>query len=433
MAQTNQFLSKAGLEKLIQLIKANFANLSEDEQINGEWTFNKGIVLTDIGIKGAEPPIEGQVWDTNGGKVVIEDEIKKSETIQAIQTAIEGKLDKGELDDTLFSVVTELPSTNIKQHIYLKKTGDTANNKYAEYIYTGNLPINETNVYNESNWEKLGELSAKTDLTGYAKLDAGTETNLQTFTGHNKFSKIIQSSGIKSAEDATLEDKHTGSVKAWTTDGKVIDLSDYASLVAAKYPFKFKTFGVVPNGTIEYTGTAITPTISWTYENDRHKITEQKITGNGLTKTADPSDRQKVWDAVIPEANTPIKFSMVSKADGGSKTAEPGYYVSITAVHRSYSGTIPASQSTITADQIKQLSESKVVNGKSRTVTIATNYSKGVFCYPTYFGTLNSIILNNMNGISGYDVITVNDVNGTSYYAYIQKVADTSTNSYTLK
>lgn len=432
MAQTNQFLSKTGLTKLIQLIKTNFANLSEDEQINGAWTFNKGITLTDVGIKSAEPPIDGQVWDTQGRKVVIEDEIKKSTTIKSIQTAIEGKLDKGELDDTLFSVVTELPQTNIKQHIYLKKTGDTANNKYAEYIYTGNLPINETNVYNESNWEKLGELSAKTDLTGYAKLDAGTETNLQTFKGHNKFSKIIQSSGIKSAEDATLEDKHTGSVKAWTTDGKVIDLSDYASLVAEKYPFKFKTFGVVPNGTIEYTGTAITPTISWTYENDRHKITEQKITGNGLTKTVDPDDRQKVWDAIIPEANTPIKFSMVSQAEDSSEPAKTSE-VSITAVHRSYSGTIPANQSTITADQIKQLSESKVVNGKSRTVTIATNYSKGVFCYPTYFGTLNSIILNNMNGISGYNVITVNDVNGTSYYAYIQKVADTSTNSYTLK
>lgn len=432
MAQTNQFLSKTGLTKLIELIKTNFANLSEDEQINGAWTFSKGITLKDTGINSAGPSIDGQVWDTQGGKIVIEDKIKESTTIKSIQTAIEGKLDKGELDNTLFSVVTELPSTNIKQHIYLKKTGDTANNKYAEYIYTGNLPINETNVYNESNWEKLGELSAKTDLTGYAKLDAGTEINLQTFTGHNKFSKIIQSSGIKSAENATLEDKHTGSVQAWTTDGKVIDLSDYASLVAEKYPFKFKTFGVVPSETIEYTGTAITPKISWTYENNRHKIAEQKITGNGLTKTVDPDDRQKVWDAIIPEANTPIKFSMESKAKDSSEPAKTSD-VFIIAVHRSYSGTIPASQSTITADQIKQLSESKVVNEKSRTVTIATDYSKGVFCYPTYFGTLNSIILNNMNGISGYDVITVNDVNGTSYYAYIQKVADTSTNSYTLK
>ena len=432
MAQTNQFLSKTGLVKLIQLIKTNFANLSEDEQINGAWTFNNGINLKDIGIKGAGPIIDGQVWDTNGGKVVIEDEIKKSKTIKAIQTAIEGKLDKGELDNTLFSVVAELPVTNIKQHIYLKKTGDTENNKYAEYIYTGNLPINETNIYNESNWEKLGELSAKTDLTGYAKLDAGTETKFQTFTGHNKFSNIIQSSGMKSAEGASLEDKHTGSVQAWTTDGKVIDLSDYASLVAAKYPFKFKSFNVSPRGTIEYTGSAITPTITWEYENDRHKITEQKITGNGLTKTVASGDRQKVWDAIIPEANTPIGFQMTAKTDDGSKpiTTDP---VAITAVHRSYSGTIPANQSTITADQIKQLTESAVINGKSRTVTIATNYSKGVFCYPSYFGKLNSIILNNMNGISGYDVITVNDVNGTSYYAYIQKVADTSTNSYTLK
>ena len=48
----------------------------------------------------------------------------------------------GNLDTTFFEVVTELPTDirNIQKHIYiLKSNKDGDNNKYAEYIYTGDL------------------------------------------------------------------------------------------------------------------------------------------------------------------------------------------------------------------------------------------------------------------------------------------------------
>lgn len=76
----------------------------------------------------------------------------------------------GNLDTTLFEVVSELPSTiaTIKKHIYLKTAGITGDkNNYAEYIYTGDL----TAAYDATKWEKLGEVTASVDLSGYYTKD----------------------------------------------------------------------------------------------------------------------------------------------------------------------------------------------------------------------------------------------------------------------
>lgn len=74
----------------------------------------------------------------------------------------------GNLDTTLFEAVSELPSTiaNIKKHIYLNAAGTTGDkNNYAEYIYTGDLT--STATYDATKWEKLGEVTASVDLSGY--------------------------------------------------------------------------------------------------------------------------------------------------------------------------------------------------------------------------------------------------------------------------
>lgn len=74
----------------------------------------------------------------------------------------------GNLDTTLFEVVPELPSTiaTIKKHIYLKTAETTGTkNNYAEYIYTGDLT--STATYDATKWEKLGEVTASVDLSGY--------------------------------------------------------------------------------------------------------------------------------------------------------------------------------------------------------------------------------------------------------------------------
>lgn len=71
----------------------------------------------------------------------------------------------GNLDTTVAEVVTELPTSNIKRHIYLVKDSDTTNNKYAEYVYTGDISA----AYDSTKWEKLGDFRATVDLADYAK------------------------------------------------------------------------------------------------------------------------------------------------------------------------------------------------------------------------------------------------------------------------
>ena len=72
----------------------------------------------------------------------------------------------GNLDTTVAEVVTALPTTNIKKHIYLiRDTDGVTQNQYEEYIYTGDTSA----TYDASKWEKLGDFRATVDLANYAK------------------------------------------------------------------------------------------------------------------------------------------------------------------------------------------------------------------------------------------------------------------------
>lgn len=72
----------------------------------------------------------------------------------------------GNLDTTVAEVVTALPTTNIKKHIYLIEDEDgDIQNQYKEYIYTGDTSA----TYDASKWEKLGDFRATVDLADYAK------------------------------------------------------------------------------------------------------------------------------------------------------------------------------------------------------------------------------------------------------------------------
>lgn len=102
----------------------------------------------------AENSVVNELKKTVGGHTTEIGEIKKQLT---------------NIDTTLYELAPNntLPSTLAdinKNHIYLVKA-DTAgtNNVYAEYIYTGTSA-----TYNATKWEKLGEVSAKVDLSEYA-------------------------------------------------------------------------------------------------------------------------------------------------------------------------------------------------------------------------------------------------------------------------
>lgn len=91
----------------------------------------------------------------------------------------------GNLDTTFFEIVTELPTDirNIKKHIYiLKDSKDGENNKYAEYIYTGDLTDagDLAGDVDASNWEKLGDFVPTFDLQEYVK-KAGAVAKLEFY------------------------------------------------------------------------------------------------------------------------------------------------------------------------------------------------------------------------------------------------------------
>lgn len=88
----------------------------------------------------------------------------------------------GNLDTTVAEVVTALPTTNIKKHIYLiKDTDGVTQNQYEEYIYTGNTSA----TYDASKWEKLGDFRATVDLADYAKKKEAVHSMAVSHTATN--------------------------------------------------------------------------------------------------------------------------------------------------------------------------------------------------------------------------------------------------------
>ena len=105
----------------------------------------------------------------------------------------------GNLDTTVAEVVTALPTTNIKKHIYLiKDASSVTQNKYEEYIYTGDTSA----TYDASKWEKLGDFRATVDLANYyTKSQVDSIANGKSSTSHthsviiNGVTKTIAASG----------------------------------------------------------------------------------------------------------------------------------------------------------------------------------------------------------------------------------------------
>lgn len=83
----------------------------------------------------------------------------------------------GNLDMTVFTVVSVLPTKNIENKVYLLSNGTSGDNKYEEYIYTGD----RSGTYDASKWERLGSIKASVDMTNYY-----TKTQTDTLVAHIK-------------------------------------------------------------------------------------------------------------------------------------------------------------------------------------------------------------------------------------------------------
>ena len=98
----------------------------------------------------------------------------------------------GNLDTTFAEVVTTLPTSNIKKHIYLvADTDGVIQNHYTEYIYNGD--VNAT--YDESKWEKLGDFRASVDLADYAKKSEAMHRAVSTISNNTVYIEFKSAAG----------------------------------------------------------------------------------------------------------------------------------------------------------------------------------------------------------------------------------------------
>lgn len=103
----------------------------------------------------------------------------------------------GNLDTTVSEVVTALPTTNIKKHIYLiKDTSGVSQNQYEEYIYTGDTSA----TYDASKWEKLGDFRATVDLADYAKKSETLSNLVWQQRGSDLFLAVTMGNGTNTSE-----------------------------------------------------------------------------------------------------------------------------------------------------------------------------------------------------------------------------------------
>lgn len=349
-------------------------------------------------------------------------------------------LKKGEVDNTFVEVLTDiskLPTTNIGKHIYLvpeTAASGVAKNRYAEYVYTGTLPIVVTNVeqnttnYDATKWEKLGDFQAEVDLTAYSKK---VDTVNGVAAGTNDATNIkINITKNSSTSSISIPSATTSAAGAMSANDKAI-----LGKLANRYPFAISSF--YPNNSVAELGAEKVVNLNWAFDNeDFHSVSSQKISATGAyTSLLDLPGNIKGATFTIPSTNVStgaerkvVTFVLEAKADTVTKTKT----CTTTFVHASYCGVVDANKTSLTATEITALGNKAVLNTKNRTVSISQSNQKLVYAYPTYLGDLTSIKDGNgFQGFSGYSKLTAVTVNGTSYNIYMQKTPATATGSYT--
>lgn len=240
----------------------------------------------------------------------------------------------------------------------------------------------------------------------FTRLDGkNAVTGQQTF---NEGIKIAETKGVVAAQNGA-------SNVVWATDGSKFDLSDYAALVADKYPFGISSFSSNKPSVIEVSTTPISPVLTWDYKNQKHTITEQKVSYGSTTKTIPVGTKTLPWDPIDISSHKTISFTLTVKADEGTKSDTKS--VSITANHRSYWGVldepvVPESLSILTMGN-------EVLSSKTKNVTgITLNNQSFCYAYPAYFGTLTQAHMGITDELSAFKT-GIKTYNGVDYRYYI--------------
>ena len=335
----------------------------------------------------------------------------------------------GNLDTTVAEVVSALPTTNIKKHIYMVKSAETANqNIYKEYIYTGDTSA----TYDASKWEELGEYKSAVDLTPYSK-KTETVKGLRQGAYDNNVLLIIDKADNTTSELKIIAAKaNVNGVGGTAGVMSATDKTNLDKLVADTYPFGITSFSNTSGDTLEK-GTTKSFNLNWSYKNtDYNPIKSQSVSGGSLSAATSvaPGTTTLAIANLTDNGKTAAKtFTYTLTAVGGSTTKTAN--TSVTFVHRSYAGVVAASKTSLTATEIKALTNQAVQNSKSRTLSFTQNNQKIAYCYPAYLGNLSSIKDGNgFQGFSGYTKSTV-DVDDVIYNVYLSANAATASGSYT--
>lgn len=349
----------------------------------------------------------------------------------------------GNLDVTVFKVVTALPTSDIKPYIYLvKNVEEPTDNEYIEWVY----------VADEERWEKLGEYKADIDLTPYAKL---AERN--TFIGDNTFqgsinadNKIVISPSDGIEEGGIVDPSASASKnKVWATDGTVKDLEAYDAMVWNTFPLTVasmennaKDGTSYNNSVILEKGTTKDVTIQWSYTNESYfPVTAQSLSGGSLsadTPVVVGTNTYTVSGVTNTATDAKTTYDYVLTAKSNSYTATGHTYV--TFVHKSYAGAVAGNTTSLTAADIKGLAKSLITDSRSQSYTgVTQSGQKLVFCIPAYLGNITSI--KNSSGFEGYHPNAIKDadkgylkstvnVDGVTYNVYLQVSTATATDDY---
>lgn len=204
------------------------------------------------------------------------------------------------IDTTVYEVIGNkaLPTTGIKKRIYLKliETGDPTgdNNKYAEYVYTGNIAPGST--YDATKWEKLGEVAAKTDLSEYYKKTEvynKTEINSKVATLNNADIQNIQFKGVnEESADLTITLKNSTSFGLSNTTKMFCANSRFAGLMSSVDKGKLDGIAVGANKTIIDTAMSETSTNAVQNKVIDNAIKNHKINNNNIGGVVNISDDQ---------------------------------------------------------------------------------------------------------------------------------------------
>lgn len=250
----------------------------------------------------------------------------------------------GNLDTTVAEVVTDLPTTNIKKHIYLiKDASGVSQNQYEEYIYTGDTSA----TYDASKWEKLGDFRATVDLADYAKKSETLSNLVWQQRGSNLFLAVTMGNGINTSEAMPTASSSTTGAMSNTDkvklDGIEARANNYSLPLATSATRGGIKVGYAANGRnypVQMDGEKAYVNVPWTDTNITYSLATS--TKDGLMKASDKAKLDSIdttyakrmevvgLDGIeiekIPQGSYTVQsivFPNVNKGDAVNITFEP--------------------------------------------------------------------------------------------------------------